>query len=81
MQTVETRLKQASTAGYKILANYPYSSEAFENYYLPLESRVKQLKPEMKNSTALDDIIKEIEIYKNYKNEFGYEMFVLQPKP
>lgn len=81
MQTVETRLNQATTAGYEILANYPYSPEAFENYYLPLESRVKQLKPEMKNSTALEDIIKEIEIYKNYKNEFGYDMFVLQPKP
>ncbi|MBQ4880413.1 MerR family transcriptional regulator [Pseudoalteromonas luteoviolacea] len=78
MQSVESRLAQISTLGYKVLAHFPQSAQAWQNYYGPLHERVIELKDTMVDSTALQDIQKEVDICTEYANEFGYHMFILQ---
>ncbi len=80
IQTVDTRRKQITAAGYEILSDFRYCQSSWDNYYLPLKKRVEELKSTMKDSTALKDIISEVEFYLKYKAEFGYQMFVLKRK-
>lgn len=80
MQTVSTRLEQIKAQGYRLIEHFSLSEKAWKNYYLPLKDRVKQLTPLLPNSSALMDLNKEIALYENHLNEFGYQMFVLQLK-
>jgi len=78
IQTVKTRRKQITAAGYEILSDFQFSQFAWDNYYSPLKKRVEELAPTMKDSTALKDITSEVEFYFNHNSEYGYQMFVLK---
>ncbi|MBW8183123.1 MerR family transcriptional regulator [Shewanella nanhaiensis] len=78
IQTVATRLKQMEAAGYEVLEHFTLSHQAWQNYYEPLISRTEELKSEMQGSQALQNISKEIDIYRNYLGQFGYQMFILR---
>ncbi|GAD90614.1 hypothetical protein VHA01S_049_00080 [Vibrio halioticoli NBRC 102217] len=76
MQSIETRLQQFNAAGYEIIEHFPLSEAAWQNYYLPLKERANELLPHMPDSNAINDILAEIDIYKRYLGEFGYQMFI-----
>jgi cyclopropane fatty-acyl-phospholipid synthase-like methyltransferase len=78
MQMVATRLQQIEQGGFELIAHFPFSKQARQDYYQPLKARIAELKPTMENSPAIADIEQEIAIYENYLGEFGYQMFVLK---
>ncbi|MDX2320780.1 MAG: methyltransferase domain-containing protein, partial [Moritella sp.] len=78
MQTVTTRVKQMKIAGYEVINSFTLSRQAWQNYYEPLILRIEELQSEMQGSQVLQDISKEIDIYRNYLGQFGYQMFILR---
>ncbi|ERS84577.1 methyltransferase [Marinobacter sp. EVN1] len=78
MQSVSLREQQIRRAGYTVIDHFSLSQQAWANYYEPLRSRLNELKPQMAESMALNDIDREIGIIDQYLGEFGYEMFILQ---
>lgn len=78
MQSVSLREQQIRRAGYTVIDHFSLSQQAWANYYEPLGSRLNELKPQMAESMALNDIDREIGIIDQYFGEFGYEMFILQ---
>jgi hypothetical protein len=78
MQSVSLREQQIRRAGYTVIDHFSLSQQAWANYYEPLRLRLNELKPQMAESTALNDIDREIGIIDQYLGEFGYEMFILQ---
>ncbi len=78
MSTKAKRIEQAEAAGYQLLDSFTISEEAWSAYSLPLQKRIDTLKPEMANSVALLDIETELGVYRQNRNDFGYQFFVLQ---
>ncbi|SNB54415.1 DNA-binding transcriptional regulator, MerR family [Marinobacter sp. es.042] len=78
MQSVSLREQQILRAGYTVIDHFSLSQKAWANYYEPLRSRLNELKPQMAEPMALNDIDREIGIIDQYLGEFGYEMFILQ---
>ena len=78
IQTLDTRRKQITAAGYEIVSDFTFNKSSWDNYYLPLKDRVEELIPIMKGSAALGDIDKEINFYLNHNTDYGYQMFVLK---
>jgi SAM-dependent methyltransferase len=78
MSTTAVRIEQAEVAGYQVLDSFALSEEAWQAYYVPLQERIETLKPDMADCAALLDIEKELDIYYQNRNEFGYQIFVLK---
>ena len=78
MSTTTVRIEQAEVAGYQVLDSFTLSEEAWQAYYVPLQKRIETLKPEMADCAALLDIEKELDMYDQNLNEFGYQFFVLK---
>ncbi|UPQ90273.1 MerR family transcriptional regulator [Vibrio sinaloensis] len=81
IQTIATREAQFAKAGYELVAQFSLGVEAWQNYWLPLAERVKELTPVMPDSQALMDIKREIAIYEQAAaKDFTYQYFVLKKK-
>ncbi len=78
MSTTAVRIEQAKVAGYQVLDSFTLSKEAWQAYHIPLQERIETLKPKMEGCAALLDIEKELDIYNQNLNEFGYQFFVLK---
>ncbi|WP_462163270.1 MerR family transcriptional regulator [Pseudoalteromonas xiamenensis] len=78
MQNVATRISLIEKAGYQIIESFTLSENAWKQYYVPLETKLHALKSELNDSQAARDIQKEIDLYKNYLGEFGYQFFIIQ---
>ena len=78
MQPLKQRLHQIEHSGFLLQEHFPLSKEAWQNYYQPLKTRVKELTNDLPDSAALVDIRHEINIYERFLGEFGYEVFVLK---
>lgn len=78
MSSVSTRIKQANKAGYRLVDSFALSNQAWDNYYLPLEQRIKTLRPLMEESAAIADLEKELQTFASRNGDFEYQMFVLQ---
>lgn len=78
MQTVAKRIEQMRLSGFEVFAHFTLSDQAWLDYYLPLNQRVSELQKTLPNSTALQDLAREVAFYKKHLGEFGYEMFVLK---
>lgn len=78
MQNIATRIEQIKNAGYELIGHFTLSHQAWLNYYLPLKARIAQLRDALPNSRALEELSREVELYKEHLGEFGYEMFVLK---
>ncbi|WP_394130712.1 MerR family transcriptional regulator [Shewanella maritima] len=78
MQTVDTRLQQITAAGYEVISHFSLSQQAWQNYYMPLGERAKQLQQQMPDSQAVKDITAEVKIYEQHLPDFGYQMFVIR---
>ncbi len=80
MQRVETRLEQIDKAGYQNIASFEISQGAWKAYYEPLQNRLDELEADMNGSQALLDIQEEVNLYKTYLGEFGYQFFIAQKR-
>jgi len=84
MLTHTEALNIARNEGYKMIESLPVSVTGWENYYTPLEARIKKMRQkylEDKETMAiLDSFNKEIEVYKKYKDYFEYMFYILQKK-
>ncbi|MBY6187026.1 MerR family transcriptional regulator [Marinobacter hydrocarbonoclasticus] len=78
IQLVQTRIEQMKKAGYQVVEHFPQSREAWSNYYDALADRVAELEPAMASSSALRDIKEEVNLYRQFRSEFGYHMFILK---
>ncbi|MFC0119118.1 MerR family transcriptional regulator [Pseudoalteromonas xiamenensis] len=78
MQNVATRISLIEKAGYQIIESFTLSENAWKQYYVPLEAKLHAFKSELNDSQAARDIQKEIDLYKNYLGEFGYQFFIIQ---
>lgn len=77
IQTAELRRIQILNHGYKLLGDFQFEKSSWDNYYLPLQKRVLELKFNKPDSKAIADIEREIDFYFNHCEQFGYQMFVL----
>lgn len=55
---------------------FTVSEQAWKDYYEPLQVRLHELAPVMKNSKAVSDIQNEVNLYKSHLGEFGYQFFI-----
>jgi len=78
MKSVEARILQIETAGYKVINHFPLSEEAWLNYYDPLRGRLSELELEMQSSEAIKDLKHEVFVGTKFAEEFGYHMFILE---
>lgn len=78
IQTITTRKEQIEAADYEIIDDFTLSHQAWENYYSPLKVRIEELQSSMLGAPALKDIEKEISMYTQHLDQFGYHMFILK---
>ncbi|WP_198419076.1 MerR family transcriptional regulator [Motilimonas pumila] len=78
MQNVATRMKQIQQAGYQLVDTFTVSEQAWSSYYEPLQERLNELAPRMKNAPAFIDIQHEVDLYRRRLGEFGYQFFIAQ---
>lgn len=78
MTTTNTRIAQAQKLGYQLVDTFSMSDLAWQNYYLPLQARVKALADELKGSSALADLQSELDVFEQRNNEFDYQMMVFK---
>ena len=76
MQNIETRLSQIVEAGYQVDESFTVSEMAWKGYYEPLQERLNDLKGEMGDTPAFLDIEHEVNLYKKYLGQFGYQFFI-----
>jgi len=79
IQTITTREAQFAQAGYELISQFSLGVDAWQNYWLPLAERVKELEPIMQDSQAIIDIKREIGVYeKSAAKDFTYQYFILR---
>lgn len=81
IQTITTREAQFAKAGYELIFQFSLGVDAWQNYWLPLAERVKELELIMRDSQAIIDVKREISIYeKSAAKDFTYQYFILKKK-
>lgn len=82
MQTVENLVQIIPTCGYTVIHHFTLPETAWWNYYAAVETRINELKSLYANDAlalgVLQDEEREIELYRQYSNAYGYEFFVMQ---
>jgi len=78
MQTIESRKSLFEANNLKIVDSFTISKLSWEYYYTPLKERINDVKGAMPDSSAINDISHEINIFEKYLGEFGYQMFILK---
>lgn len=74
----ETRLAQARDLGYRVLGSFVMPMEDWDAYYGDLENSLSQAVEKHGPSPALEDLSKEIDMFKKYRGDIGYVFQVLQ---
>jgi SAM-dependent methyltransferase len=82
MPTLEQILNLIPACGYDLVGHFTLPEKAWWNYYLPMEARINSLCTQYHNNSealaALENERREIEMYREYHDWYGYEFFVLQ---
>ncbi|MGN7612024.1 class I SAM-dependent methyltransferase [Magnetococcales bacterium HHB-1] len=83
MRLINGHIALAETLGYHYLDSEVLPSEAWwQSYYDPLIERLAQLQPTVKKGSSLEQVIsatkKEYELFRRYKDQYGYVFFILQ---
>jgi DNA-binding transcriptional MerR regulator/predicted O-methyltransferase YrrM len=78
LATPATRVAQARRAGYRVLGHFDIGPEGMDTYYRPLAARLEALEPDLAGSRVLDDLRREIALFRAGRGQFGYEMFVME---
>ncbi|MCG6348446.1 methyltransferase domain-containing protein [Vibrio fluvialis] len=79
IQSIPNRLALFKKHGYDVIEHFSLGVDAWQNYWQPLQDRVKELQAVMPASQALLDINKEISIYEqSAAKDFTYQYFILK---
>ena len=78
MAAVDTHIRQAKKAGWRVITHFDMGPDAMDNYYGPLAARLDDLADDLAGHRVLDDLRAELRAYQEGREQFGYEMFVLQ---
>jgi ubiquinone/menaquinone biosynthesis C-methylase UbiE len=82
INTMDKKIKQLFDAGYKPIANFVLPENCWiDNYYKPLEKALDNIAQKYKNEDIqeyIDNEIKEIELYKKFKDYLSYVFYIAQ---
>jgi ubiquinone/menaquinone biosynthesis C-methylase UbiE len=83
MQSIEANLSLAKSYSYLPLAHFILPQKAWwDNYYTPLKSRLNQLEAKYRDDPDASKILsshkKEIDLYHQYSDYYGYVFYILQ---
>jgi len=83
MRSVERNIESAESCGYKCLDHFTLPPSAWwDEYYGPLERNVQQLKSKQDMDEHLNAAIRsaeaEIDLYRRFGDQYGYEFYLFQ---
>ncbi len=82
MRTLEEVLNLIPGCGYDKIGHFTLPEKAWWNYYLPLQAKINYLCEKYNNHSealgVLKDEQREIDMYREYHDWYGYEFFILQ---
>ena len=82
MKTLEELLNLIPECGYNVIGHFTLPEKAWWNYYLPLSARINDLCNIYQDNPEALTVIKneerEIEMYSNYHDYYGYEFIALE---
>jgi ubiquinone/menaquinone biosynthesis C-methylase UbiE len=75
----------AENAGYEVVATFPLPGSVWwDNYYMPLQERLPDLKKAAAGNPNAESFVafseREIEIFREHGDEYGYEFFILRSR-
>jgi len=83
IMTVEENLSVIERSGFDIIDYFALTADAWwQNYYDPLLNRIGQMRNVSDKYGDMQEIIsetvEEIEMFKNYSDQYGYEFYIMQ---
>jgi SAM-dependent methyltransferase len=83
IKDVHGNLELIRSENYQILSHFTLPKSSWlENYYRPMEKELSRLNKKYHNNQAalnqFEAMRYEIEIYKKYSDDYGYEFFIMQ---
>lgn len=78
IKDLETRLNQARELGYRVLDSFVMPLEDWDTFYADVEKCLVNALQQYGASPAFDDITTELEMFKQYRGDFGYAFLVMQ---
>lgn len=80
--TVTDNIQKILKAGYRYIGSLVLPEEGWWEYYGPLQKNIEKLSEENKNNNEVQafilEEIKEIEMYRKYKDFYGYVFYIMQ---
>lgn len=71
----------ATAAGWTVVATYLLPDSDWAAYYDPMAERVAELRGRGLDHSALDEVAREIEMWRAHGTDHGYTAYVLRPRP
>lgn len=83
IKDINGNIQKIKNSGFELIAHFTLSKSSwFDNFYIPMEKRIKKLNRKYSNNKialeVFDACKKEIEFYKKLSDYYGYEFFILQ---
>lgn len=83
MTTVEGNKRLIEQEGYTLVDHFVIPEEGWwENYYTPLTERIELLRKKYKENESaiemLNKTMREIDLYRNYANDYGYVFYIMK---
>ncbi|MFX1338914.1 MAG: class I SAM-dependent methyltransferase [Promethearchaeota archaeon] len=83
MKKVEENIKVIASQGLNLISYFKLpESSWWNNYYIPLEKRIDNLRKKYQNDeenlNLLDEFYSEIEIFRKYSDYYGYVFFIMK---
>ena len=83
MKNIEENITILQESGYTYIDSFILPESAWwDDYYIPLESRLANLRNKYKGNpdanAILDEQQREIELYKKYSQYYGYVFYIMQ---
>lgn len=85
IKTIPETLEVIPRCGYRVIGHFPLPEDAWwEEYYCPLEKRIRKLRKKYKGDTKALSVIEneqqEIDLYRKYSKWYGSVFFIMQKK-
>ncbi len=85
MQSIKQNIEVIDSLGYLLINHFILPKSAWwENYYIPLEKRVKFLRKKYEKASEINKLLdstqKEIDLFRKYSDYYGYVFYIMQNK-
>jgi len=82
MQSDRACKEVISKSGFRLIRDFMLPEDAWREYYEPLSRRVSDLKEKFAENRTMMDLLKyvekEISVYREFKNHFGYVFYIMK---